>query len=237
MSHTRAFKAIEEAFQNNDDVTGLRTGYRITLNLTDLHPEDVVEVLYDCDGLISRLEIFNLKDWAASRTKHIEAISRLQEVINEQNPIALKRIILEMIAAAEQAPRGRTNPPERIEKLVSRTERLARLRRSDVAARKLGVVLFGFPPNAGAAGTAAYLSVFESLFHTLHRLKAQGYSIEPPETVEALCHAVLEGNARQYGQEANVAAHVSADEIVAHMKKPGEAGAAEPDQGSKLIVP
>jgi magnesium chelatase subunit H len=33
-----------------------------------------------------------------------------------------------------------------------------------------------------------------------------------PETVEALRAAVLEGNAAQYGQEANVAAHVSADD-------------------------
>ena len=31
-----------------------------------------------------------------------------------------------------------------------------------VADKKVGVVLFGFPPNAGATGTSAYLDVFES---------------------------------------------------------------------------
>jgi magnesium chelatase subunit H len=64
-------------------------------------------------------------------------------------------------------------------------------------------------------GTAAYLSVFESLFNTLNRMKADGYDVEVPDSVEALRVAVLEGNAKQYGQEANVAAHVTADEIVA----------------------
>ncbi|MCR9124850.1 MAG: magnesium chelatase subunit H [Rhodobacteraceae bacterium] len=117
------------------------------------------------------------------------------------------------IASCE--PKAMAPCPERIEKLVLRAEKLARLRRSQVAKRRLAIVLFGFPPNAGAAGTAAYLSVFESLFNTLHMLKAQGYDLEPPETVEALRATVLQGSARQYGQEANVAAHVSADEIVA----------------------
>ncbi|MBW4708288.1 magnesium chelatase subunit H [Roseobacter sp. YSTF-M11] len=105
--------------------------------------------------------------------------------------------------------------PERIEALVARAERQARLRKSTTFERRVGIVLFGFPPNAGAAGTAAYLSVFESLFNTLTRLDSEGYDVEVPASVEALRAAVLGGTAAQYGQEANVAAHVSADEIVA----------------------
>lgn len=105
--------------------------------------------------------------------------------------------------------------PERIEKLAARVEKQALLRRSQAADRRLAIILFGFPPNAGAAGTAAYLSVFESLHNTLHALAAQGYDLTPPATVEALREVVLQGSARQYGQEANVAAHVSADQIVA----------------------
>ncbi|MBN2906170.1 MAG: magnesium chelatase subunit H [Rhodobacteraceae bacterium] len=103
---------------------------------------------------------------------------------------------------------------ERVEVLSARIEKLARLRRSDVAQRKVGIVLFGFPPNAGAVGTAAYLSVFESLFNTLHRMKAEGYDVEPPATVDELRQTILEGNSKKYGQEANVAAHVPADDIV-----------------------
>ena len=106
--------------------------------------------------------------------------------------------------------------PERIISLVEKTRRLAVLRRKRNAEKKVGIVLFGFPPNAGAVGTAAYLSVFESLFNTLTRMKADGYAVEVPETVDDLRAAILAGNAKQYGQEANVAAHVDADTIVRH---------------------
>ena len=105
--------------------------------------------------------------------------------------------------------------PERIEALAEKAYRLASLRRKTNAKKNLAIVLFGFPPNAGAVGTAAYLSVFESLFNTLHRLKAEGYEVQPPATVDELRKAILDGNARTYGQEANIAATVSADQIVA----------------------
>ncbi|WP_299849907.1 magnesium chelatase subunit H [uncultured Roseovarius sp.] len=104
--------------------------------------------------------------------------------------------------------------PERIEHLANRIENLALLRRSDTANRRVAIVLFGFPPNAGAAGTAAYLDVFRSLHNTLHAMAARGYDLTPPATVEETRAAVLEGSAQQYGQEANVAAHVGADTIV-----------------------
>lgn len=103
---------------------------------------------------------------------------------------------------------------ERIDSLTEKTLRLAKLRRMRNDEKKVSIVLFGFPPNAGAVGTAAYLSVFESLHNTLKAMKADGYDVEVPATVDALRHAVLQGNAKQYGQEANVAAHVDADTIV-----------------------
>ncbi|MEM7520936.1 MAG: cobaltochelatase subunit CobN [Pseudomonadota bacterium] len=105
--------------------------------------------------------------------------------------------------------------PERIAALADKTHRLASLRRKANADKTLAIVLFGFPPNAGAVGTAAYLSVFESLHNTLHRLKAEGYDLDPPETVDDLRDTILNGNAKTYGQEANIAATVSADQIVA----------------------
>jgi magnesium chelatase subunit H len=104
---------------------------------------------------------------------------------------------------------------DRVEALADKTLRLARLRRSKVAERKVGIVLYGFPPNAGAVGTAAYLAVFESLHATLHAMKAEGYRVDPPATVDDLRAAVLAGNAQRHGQPANVAAQVDAETIVA----------------------
>ena len=103
---------------------------------------------------------------------------------------------------------------ERIDSLVEKARRLGQLRRAKNADKKVAVVLFGFPPNAGAVGTAAYLSVFESLFNTLREMRARGYTVDVPESVDALRAQVIEGNAAQYGQQANVAAHVDADTIV-----------------------
>ena len=101
---------------------------------------------------------------------------------------------------------------ERIDSLVDKVKRLANLRQSTPQTRKVAVVLYGFPPNAGAVGTAAYLSVFESLFNTLHAMAAEGYDLTPPATVQDLRDEVLTS---QYGQVAAIAAHVSADDIVA----------------------
>ena len=103
---------------------------------------------------------------------------------------------------------------ERIGSLVEKTKRMALLRRKENAEKKVAVVLFGFPPNAGAVGTAAYLSVFESLWNTLNQMKSDGYSLEVPASVDDLRDAILNGNSKQYGQDANVAAHVDADTIV-----------------------
>jgi magnesium chelatase subunit H len=100
---------------------------------------------------------------------------------------------------------------ERAEKLAARIENLALLRRSERAARKVGIVLFNFPPNAGNTGTAAYLSVFESLHRVLHGMKQAGYVVEPPSSVDALRAAIVEGNAARHGALANVHAKVPAE--------------------------
>jgi magnesium chelatase subunit H len=105
--------------------------------------------------------------------------------------------------------------PERIEALADKVQRLAVLRRAQNADRRVGIVLYGFPPNAGAAGTAAYLGVFESLLNTLNAMKAAGYDVAPPASVDDLREAVLGGSAAMYGQPANVAAIVPASDIVA----------------------
>lgn len=104
---------------------------------------------------------------------------------------------------------------ERIDTLVARVEKIAALRHKTNATRRVAIVLFGFPPKAGAAGTAAYLDVFQSLFNTLSGMAAQGYDIDMPANVDALRDLVLNGNSKTYGQEANVAAKVDANTIVA----------------------
>ena len=53
--------------------------------------------------------------------------------------------------------------PERVEKLCQRVARRVKLRNTPTRDRKVGLVLYGFPPNVGAVGTAALLNVPRSL--------------------------------------------------------------------------
>ena len=103
---------------------------------------------------------------------------------------------------------------ERVDRLADRVARLARLRRTPHADRKVALVIFNFPPNAGNTGSAAYIAVFESMFRTLHALKAQGYTVEVPATVDELRTRICEGNAQRYGAPANVAVRIPVDDHV-----------------------
>ena len=104
--------------------------------------------------------------------------------------------------------------PERALMLAARVDKLVALKRGQRAQRKVAVVIFNFPPNAGNIGSAAYLSVFESMFHTLAAMKAQGYTVDMPADIDTLREAVLHGNAAQYGADANVHTLISADDHV-----------------------
>jgi magnesium chelatase subunit H len=106
--------------------------------------------------------------------------------------------------------------PERVEMLAKRVEKLVALRKTARSDRKLGVVLFNFPPNSGATGTAAYLSVWESLHRTLLELAREGYTVNVPGTVDDLRTQILEGNATRYGAAANVYTRIDVDD---HIRK------------------
>jgi magnesium chelatase subunit H len=103
---------------------------------------------------------------------------------------------------------------ERADMLAARVARLVALRRSERAGRKVACVLFNFPPNAGANGTAAFLSVFESLHHTLQAMQRHGYTVDLPATPDDLRRRVIEGNAKRFGAVANVAARIDAEDHV-----------------------
>jgi magnesium chelatase subunit H len=103
---------------------------------------------------------------------------------------------------------------ERAEMLADRVSKLVAVRRSQRAARKVAIVLFNFPPNAGNVGTAAYLSVFESLQNTLVAMSAAGYTVDVPASVDDLREQILHGNAAQFGANSNVMARIPVDDHV-----------------------
>jgi len=103
---------------------------------------------------------------------------------------------------------------ERADMLAARTARLVAMRRAERRDRKVAIVLFNFPPNAGNTGTAAFLSVFESLHHTLGAMKRRGYRVDLPASVDALRERIVVGNAARFGADANVHARIPAGDHV-----------------------
>jgi len=69
--------------------------------------------------------------------------------------------------------------PERVRKLTTRVRSWVNLKRTPNADKKLAILLYGFPPNVGAVGTAALLNVPASLQKLLTTLKEEGYNLGP----------------------------------------------------------
>jgi len=103
---------------------------------------------------------------------------------------------------------------ERVGMLAERVSRLVELRRTPPAERRVAIVLFNFPPNAGNTGTAMHLSVFASLQHTLEGLRDEGYTVDVPEDVDELRRRIVAGNAERLGAPANVHERIAVDDHV-----------------------
>lgn len=138
----------------------LRSGYRITLNLTHMKVEDVLELIYDCKGRITRLEIFNLKDKAQGLVDHIPEIHKLQQCINTGNVIKLKRIIVDIIDRLEENP----DPDARLRVLKMRSilgdiESLKNMYKVKALKARMGSDSTGYSPSLFGMG----LAVMDSL--------------------------------------------------------------------------
>ena len=107
LSFQELFEKIEQLYHD----------FRITLKLGNLKPEDVLEILYDGNGLITRLEIINLKDFIAGKTDHILSVNALQKAINTGSLLKLKRMVQQIKLSVEQA--GYEDESDRVKKLFN----------------------------------------------------------------------------------------------------------------------
>lgn len=108
-----------------DWLTSLHSGYRVTLNLGGLTAEDVLELLWDCEGLITHLELFNLKDWHEGKADDLEAINALQLAINSGRVPLLKQLIRTIIKDYTES--GAADCKERGDKFRSVLRNIPRL--------------------------------------------------------------------------------------------------------------
>ncbi|MGF1508075.1 MAG: magnesium chelatase subunit H [Myxococcota bacterium] len=160
------------------------------------------------------IEFQSIDQWQDSARGLLPVESTIMLAIPELDGATGPIVFAGRPATDADGPRRMTPILDRVAMLASRVDRWMELRQTDRRNRKVAVVVFNFPPNGGAVGTAAFLSVFESLFETLKRLKEEGYAVELPDSVEHLRRILLEGNATRYGTDAHVCGLVGVDDYV-----------------------
>lgn len=74
---------------------------RITLIPDNLDLDNAIEILFDCKGLVTHMEILNLKGDVSSRSTQSVELNRLRLALNDSGPVQLKRILLERIRTLE----------------------------------------------------------------------------------------------------------------------------------------
>ncbi len=156
------------------------SAYRITLNLSNMQVEDVIELLYECSGRISRLEIFNLKDFADCKVDHIPDIDRLQQCINNANVIQLKRLILEMIYRLRQ--KNESMARLRIQKLnwiLADMETLLAMYRVRPLKSRIGSDSTGYSPRLPGMGLAVMDSLPKRAQRQVRKDDAGAYMVIP----------------------------------------------------------
>jgi magnesium chelatase subunit H len=183
-------------------------GFSLVGGMAESRPEEAVECLAALDvGYLDMIPLAfqRVEEWQADDT----GLTPMQ--------LAMNIAIPELDSAAEPLVYGGPTHgsdkfvpvQSQIELAADRIAKRVALRRTPNAEKKLAVVLFNFPPTLGNVGTAAYLDVFAGLHRLLGELKAQGYTLDVPETVEELRRLIVEDNAQLYGTDGSVAARLS----------------------------
>ena len=101
---------------------------------------------------------------------------------------------------------------EQITTIADRIAARVALRHKANAEKRVGVIIYNFPPNLGNVGTAAYLDVFASLFELLQSLQEAGYQVEVPASAEDLRKTLLGEAALLHGTDAQIADRFPVDQ-------------------------
>ena len=171
-----------------------------------------LDVPYFC---LQTLEFQSTPEWQNDARGLNPLQATLQVAIPELDGAIGPTVFAGKIGAAKGVEHAASLPiTERVETMADRVGKMIRMRRTPRAERKVAVVLFNFPPNAGNTGSAAYIDCFHSLYNTMIAMRDAGYAITVPESVDALRDAVIQGNREQYGSVASVFTRIPTDDHV-----------------------
>ena len=171
-----------------------------------------LDVPYFC---LQTLEFQSTPEWQNDPRGLNPLQATLQVAIPELDGAIGPMVYAGKVGAAKGVEQAESLPiTERVETMADRVTKMIRMRRTARAQRKVAVVLFNFPPNAGNTGSAAYIDCFHSLYNTMIAMRDGGYTVTVPESVDALRDAVIQGNREQYGSVASVFARIATDDHV-----------------------
>ena len=192
--------------QSSIDLLINGAGFSLVGGMAESRPEESVAALGELDvPYIDTIPLAfqRVEEWRSDDT----GLSPIQ--------IAMNIAIPELDGAAEPLVFG--GPTSGGDKFVALDDQIAlaadriaarvALRRTPNDEKRLAIVLFNFPPTLGNAGTAAYLDVFAGVYRLLQQLKDDGYTLDVPESAEALRHLVVDGGTQ--GTDGSVAAMLS----------------------------
>jgi magnesium chelatase subunit H len=154
------------------------------------------------------LDVQTIESWRESRIGLNPVQSGMQVAIPEIDGATEPFIYGGMPAGGDQ-PVPLEDRCRRIAERLARWNRLRTAPRDEV---RLAMLLFCFPPNKGNIGTAAEMDVFPSVWEILRRLRDDGYTVEVPESADALRVMLLGGNSADFGTVANVCYRMEVDE-------------------------
>lgn len=91
-------------------------GCRMVLCTNDLSVEDVLELLWDCKGSITHLEIFTMRAYVEGRQNNVHEIGELRFALNSGQAPRLKQMIKQMIRGMRE--NGDLKRAEKFEKIL-----------------------------------------------------------------------------------------------------------------------
>jgi magnesium chelatase subunit H len=135
------------------------------------------------------LDIQTIEGWERSRIGLNPVQTAMQVAIPEIDG-ATEPFVYGGISESSADPTPIEDRCRKIARRLARWNRLQTASRDDL---KVALVMFCFPPNKGNIGTAAELDVFPSVLAILSKLRDEGYSVEVPDSPDALREMVLDG--------------------------------------------
>ncbi|TVR00167.1 MAG: hypothetical protein EA399_05365 [Desulfovibrionales bacterium] len=116
----------------------LHARFRITLGLSGLWAEDVLELLDQSRGRITRLESFNFKDTAYHRCPDQARILDLQSALNSGNAVRLKRCVMDIVHRVENDPEREADQKAALRKILEELDHFRGYYRNSMLKSRIG---------------------------------------------------------------------------------------------------